>query len=86
MRSSLPNFLDTTEALIDFAQELWRRMSQAYVDIRLKQVKAIRISCPCGEGPMEWHSKSTWVHGTPFGDIVVEAESSIGESLTGWLS
>ncbi len=66
------NLLETTEAVVDFTQELGRWMLQAYVDVRLKQVKARRISCPCGQGPMEWHSKSMWKHGTPFGDIVVE--------------
>lgn len=67
-----PNLLDTTEAAVELSQELGRRMMQSYVDMRLRQVKTRRLSCACGEGPMEWHSKSIWTHGTPFGDIAVE--------------
>jgi len=67
-----PNLLDTTESVVELSQELGRQLHQAYVDVRLRQVQSRRVSCACGEGPMEWHSKSTWVHGTPFGDIVVE--------------
>lgn len=67
-----PNLLDTTETVVAFSRELGLRMAQAYVDVRFTQTKARRISCPCGEGAMEWHSKSTWEHGTPFGNIVVE--------------
>ena len=67
-----PNLLDTTEAVVELAQQLGRRMMQSYVDSRLKQVKQRRVSCECGEATMQWHSKSTWTHGTPFGDVTVE--------------
>lgn len=66
------NLLSTTEQVVRFARETGQRMMQTYVDVRLGQVKARRIPCPCGAGPMEWHSKSTWQHGTPFGDIAVD--------------
>ena len=69
---TFPNLLDATETVVEFSQELGRRMLQGYVDVRLKQSKARRITCRCGDGVMEWHSKSKWKHGTPFGDIEVE--------------
>jgi hypothetical protein len=66
------NLLSTTEQVVDFSREIGQRMLQTYVDVRLAQVRAKRLPCPCGAGPLEWHAKSTWQHGTPFGDIVVE--------------
>lgn len=66
------HLLATTEQVVRFARETGQRMMQTYVEVRLAQVKARRILCPCGAGPLEWHARSTWRHGTPFGDITVE--------------
>lgn len=68
--TAFPDLLAVVEEAGELAREIGRRMSQAFVDMRLKQVKASRRMCSCGK-PMEWHKGGAWAHGTDFGDVKV---------------
>jgi hypothetical protein len=68
--TAFPDLLAAVEEAGELARELGRRVTQAFVDARLAQVKATRRMCSCGR-PMEWHKESEWAHGTAFGDVKV---------------
>jgi hypothetical protein len=68
--SEFPNMMETDDTVLGFAQELARRMSQTFAEVRLRQAKGARPTCSCG-AKMHWHRNTSWKRSNLSGEIQV---------------